>query len=132
MFGANRPASRPLASRAKPRLRKRGKWPRRAGGTSPSHRKLALRISAIGTRCATRSWTRAKASADTGGKCRSATAGGPRTARPYLPASLQPKRQNRPAGSAPWSPQIADKPCLGGRRRRRSVWGIDTGHEGRQ
>ena len=33
------------------------------------------------------------ASADSGGKCRSATEGGPRTARPYLPVSLQPKRQ---------------------------------------
>jgi hypothetical protein len=49
------------------------------------------------------------ASADTGGKCRSATAGGPRTARPYLPVSLQPKRQNWPAGSAPWVAQIADE-----------------------
>ena len=32
---------------------------------------------------------------DTDGKCRSATEGGPRTARPYLPVSLQPKRQTR-------------------------------------
>jgi hypothetical protein len=32
---------------------------------------------------------------DIGGKCRSATEGGPRTARPYLPVSLQPKRQTR-------------------------------------